>query len=358
VTLTRIARSLNVSVTTVSRALGGYDDVAPGTRERVAAEAARIGYRPNQIARRLRSGRSGAIAIVLPAAPGHFDDPFFMRMLAGVGPHLAAAGLDLLVSTASPGADELATYRHLVEGKRVDGLIVCRTRRHDARIAYLLDSGIPFVVHGRTETRRPYAYVDIDGEAAGYVSTKRLVDLGHRRIGLINAARTYMISHFRELGWRRALDEAALPAGPLAHVEPTEENGFRAAGDFLRAEGAPTALFCATDRIAVGALHAVAGLGLRAGRDVSVIGYDNLPLATYTDPPLTTMEQTIERAAKRLVEILLALFAGADPANFHELWEAELIVRSSDGPAPGDGLAAPLTAGTRGDRDTHHGRNE
>jgi LacI family transcriptional regulator len=348
VSLSTIARNLGLSVTTVSRALGGFSDVAAATRARVQQEAARIGYRPNQAARRLRSGRSEAVGVVLPAGPGQFDDPFFLRLLSAIGPPLQAAGLDLLVATARPGADEMRAYRHLVEGRRVDGILLARMRRQDERIAYLLDCGMPFVAHGRSEETRPFAHVDIDGEGACRDATARLIGLGHRRIGMINGLDTYMFAVHREAGWRAALFAVGLAPGPVVQAEPTEENGFRLMGAMLRATSSPTAVLCATDRLAVGALHAIGHAGLRAGRDVSVIGYDNLPMATYTDPPLTTIEQPIERAGTRMVEMLRALMAGAPAQDFAEVWPATLIPRHSDGPAPGhDNAAAEAAAANK-----------
>lgn len=325
--LARIARALGVSVTTVSRALAGYDDVAPATRALVIAEADRIAYRPNEAARRLRRGRAEAIGVVLPSGPGQFDDPFFLRMLSAIGPALEAEKLDLLVTTARHGADELRAYRHLVENRKVDGIILARTRRQDERIGYLLDRGFPFVAHGRSQEPRPFAYVDIDGEAACREATARLLGFGHTNIALINALPLYMFSHHRKAGWLGALGSP----GPLREVEPTEENGFRAMQDLL-ANDRPTAVLCATDRIAVGALHALTHAGLRAGRDVALIGYDDLPLATYTDPPLTTIAQPIERAARRMVEMLLARIGGAPAEGMQEIWPARLIARQSDGP--------------------------
>ncbi len=346
--LSTIAQNLGLSITTVSRALGGFTDVAAATRARVEAEARRIGYQPNHAARRLRSGRSEAVGVVLPAGPGQFDDPFFLRLLAGVGPPLQAAGLDLLVATARPGADELRAYRHLVEGRRVDGILLARTRRTDERIAYLQGHGMPFVAHGRSEATRPFAHIDVDGQTACRTATERLIGLGHRRIGLINALETYMFAVHRQAGWRAALSDAGLAPGPLAHAEPTEENGFRLMAAMLREATPPSAMLCATDRLAVGALHAIGAAGLRAGRDVSVIGYDNLPMATYTDPPLTTVEQPIDRAAARMVEMLLAVMGGADPAGFAELWPARLITRASDGPAQrADNTAAEVAASNK-----------
>lgn len=324
--LARIARALGVSVTTVSRALAGYDDVAAATRERVVAEAARIDYRPNEAARRLRRGRAEAVGVVLPSGPGQFDDPFFLRMLSAIGPALEAAKLDLLVTTARPGADELRAYRHLVENRKVDGILLARTRRRDERISYLLDQDFPFVAHGRSEEARAFAYVDIDGEAACREATERLLGLGHGRIGMINALSGYMFAVHRRAGWRAALGGE----GPYREVEPTEENGFLAMKDLLARE-APTAVLCATDRIAVGAMHALTDAGLRAGREVSLIGYDDLSLASYTDPPLTTIAQPIERAGRRMVEMLLARIGGAAIEGMQEIWPARLIVRRSDG---------------------------
>jgi LacI family transcriptional regulator len=143
-----------------------------------------------------------------------------------------------------------------------------------------------------------------------------------------------MFAQHRAAGWRRGLAAAGLPEGPLLEAEATEENGHRLMSLLLARRRRPTAVLCATDRMAVGALHALASVGLRAGRDVSVIGYDDLPMASYTDPPLTTLEQPIPRMAQRLVEMLLALLDGAEPALFCEVWRARLIARQSDGSAP------------------------
>ncbi|RKK03450.1 LacI family DNA-binding transcriptional regulator [Pseudoroseomonas wenyumeiae] len=332
--LRRIAQSLNISVTTASRALGGFSDVAPETRERVRAEAERLGYRPNAAARRLRGGTSDAVGVVLPTGPGQLEDAFFLRLLGAIGPKLAAAGLDLIVGTARAGEEEQAFYRQMVENRRVDAVILARTRRQDPRVGYLLDSRMPFVVHGRTEEARPHAHVDVDGEAAFRLAARRLIAAGHRRIGLLGAPRHYSFGHHRALGYEGAMAEAGLPPGPLAEAEPTEENGFRLLQGMLANGQAPTALLCATDRLAVGALRAAAQAGLRVGHDLAVIGYDNLPVATYTDPPLTTFDPDVEHSALRMVEMLLELLRGASPAGMAELRQARLIVRASDGPAP------------------------
>ncbi|UFN47509.1 substrate-binding domain-containing protein [Roseomonas sp. OT10] len=336
--LARIAAALGLSVTTVSRALGGYADVSAATRQRVREEAERLGYRANASARRLRAGVSDAIGVILPTGPGQLEDAFFLRLLGSIGPRLAAAGLDLMVGAARPGAEEMALYRHLVDNHRVDGFLVARARRQDPRVGFLLDRGVPFVLHGRTEEARPYAYVDVDGAAAFRQATERLLGFGHRCIGLINAPGTYSFAQAREAGWRGALEAAGLPPGPRAEAVATEENGFRLAQAMLRGRTAPTALLCATDRLAVGVLHALAAAELRAARDVSVLGYDNLSFGTFTDPPLTTFEPRVDDAAERMVGMLVALLRGAPPAGMAEILAAQLVARSSDGPAPAAGM--------------------
>jgi LacI family transcriptional regulator len=330
--LARIAKSLGLSITTVSRALGGYSDVSSATRARVRAEAERIDYHPNESARRLRRGRAGAVGMVLPAAPGDFGDPFFLRLLATVGPRLSQANIDLLVTAAHPGTEEMRAYRQMVEGRKVDGILLARTRRKDDRIAYLLDQKMPFVAHGRSNEARPFAYVDVDGESAFRIATERLIALGHRRIGLINAPQTTMSAHHREAGWHGALWAAQLGPGPVIRAEATEENGFLAGVEMLRTAEPPSAILCASDRLAVGALHATGGR-------IAIIGCDDLPVAAYTDPPLTTFAQPIEQAAARLVEMLLALIDGADVVGMQEVLQAELIQRASDRPAPVEQVA-------------------
>jgi LacI family transcriptional regulator len=228
----------------------------------------------------------------------------------------------------------LRAYRHLVEGRRVDGVLLARTRVTDERVAWLQARGVPFVTHGRTRLARPHAWVDVDGATAFATAVQRLAAAGHRRIALLSAPFHYFFATDRAAGWRAGMAACGLSASALREAEPTEENGYRAAEDLLTGAEPPTALLCATDRLAVGALHAVAAAGLRPGRDVSIIGYDDLPGAGWVRPALTTFAQPLEEAGARAVEMLLRLIAGADPAGLNALLQARLVERDSDGPAP------------------------
>jgi LacI family transcriptional regulator len=343
--LKTLAGQLGLSITTVSRALAGYDDVAEATRTRVQKEAAAQGYRPNAVARRLQSGRTDAVALVLAAGPGRLDEPLFMEMVVAIGERLAEAELDLIIMTARPGIEEHKAYRRLVEGRRADAAIVVRTRRQDERIRYLIDQKFPFVAHGRSDEPGDFAFVDGDGEAGFRAATERLIAIGHRRIALIGAPEHLMFAHVRARGWRAALADAGLAPGPVQIAEPNEENGYRLMRMALAETPRPTAVMCATDRMAIGALRALTDAGLRAGTDMSVIGHDNISAGNYADPPLTTLELPIRRAGARLVEILLEVLGGANPANFREVWPVALIERRSHGPAPNDDSLNPSQTG-------------
>jgi len=339
VSLARIARQLGLSVATVSRALGGFADVAPATRGRVIAEAERIGYQPNRLARALRGGQSATIGVVLPTTPGNFQEPFFLRFLAAIGPALARASLDLLVTTAPPGTEEVYAHRHLVEGSRVDGVVLIRPYVNDERVAWLQAHAVPFVVHGRTGGAETAAdgtcpWVDVDGAAAFTSAVQRLAAAGHRHIALLNAPSNLFFATNRAAGWRAGLAQCGLTTATCREAEPTEENGYRLAADLLAGGDAPTAFLCANDRLAVGALRAASDAGLRPGHDVSVIGFDDLPAASWSHPALTTFAQPTEQAAIHIVDMLLQLLAGKAAEIRNVLLQAELIVRESDGPAP------------------------
>ncbi|MBE0685598.1 MAG: LacI family DNA-binding transcriptional regulator, partial [Anaerolineaceae bacterium] len=138
VTLKTISKQTGFSVTTVSRALTGYDDVSKETREKILEVANELGYYPNVTARQLQKQRTDTIGLILPTYGPRFNDPYFSELIAGIGNQLSSFGMSLLLSVQAPGPNEISAYRHMVEGKRVDGLIVVRTRNEDERIKYLL----------------------------------------------------------------------------------------------------------------------------------------------------------------------------------------------------------------------------
>lgn len=332
--LKRLSAHLGLSMTTVSRALNGYPEVSERTRSKVIAAADKFGYRPDPVARRLASGKAEAVGVVMPLPAGQFADPFFVELLAGIGERLHRVEIDLMVSAAPAGPEEMRAYRRLVEGRRVDGLLVARTRRHDERIEYLLDRGIPFVTHGQTESDRPYSWFDMDNEQGFVVATERLMGFGHRRIALVNAPIEMNFAYLRWRGYERALSAFGLDGAPelVVEGEATEAGGWRLANRLLDLEDPPTAILCANVLSAIGVLKAIRERSLLPGKDISVIAYDDLSQGRFTDPPLTTVNHPTRAAGTRLAEMLLKRMAGTPARDLQELWQPRLTVRKSDGP--------------------------
>jgi LacI family transcriptional regulator len=328
-----LARTLDISITTVSRALAGYSDVSKATQDRVKAAAKAMGYRPNASARNLKLGRANAIGLVMPAmGPG--GDPFLSELIASISAALAEKDLDLVITGASDDAAALAAIRRVFDGRKIDGMILPRTRWTDPRVDLMLELGLPLVCHGRTARAAEHAWLDIDGETAFLEATQRLLELGHRRIALINAPNVFTYARHREAGFLKAMAEAGLqPAANVAAPRARFAEGETAAAELLALSPRPTALLCATDQLAIGALAAIRKRGLRAGADISVIGYDDIAISAHSDPPLTTMRQSITDEGAELVRLMLGLIGGQPVSDLQTLWRATLVARASDGPA-------------------------
>ncbi len=335
VNLKSLAKLLKLSPTTVSRALGGYPDVSSKTRLRVEEAAKKYGYQPNPVARRLQKGRTETIGIVLPPGQNYFKDTFFLDLLAGISAKLSMAGFDLTIAVASDEEHEMLSLRRMVEGKRVDGMILTLTKEEDARVEYLLDRGFPFVLYGRTREKRAHAFVDMDGAGAFQRACNFLYDLGHRRIALLNGEPGYMFPVCCREGYECSLETKGLPIVPELirewHHQAARLSSYRQTMLLMELHHPPTALVFQTEA-ATGILQAMQKLKLQPGRDVSLIGYDDLEIAKTSLPPLTTMRPPARNAGERVVEILLQIMEGEDVEGFQEIWEVEMIHRESTGP--------------------------
>jgi LacI family transcriptional regulator len=332
VTLKTIAAKTGYSVTTVSRALAGYTDVASSTRDQIVSVAEELGYYPNLTARQLQKQRTDTVGVILPTFGPRFADPYFSEILAGIGDGLAQSGFDMLVSTCPPGPDELAAYRRMVKGRRVDGLIVVRSRRQDERIAYLSQTSLPFVVFGRTDLDLDFPYIDEDGRAGMHTLTQHLISLGHTRIGYVSAPPDLMFAHFRHEGFRQALVEAGLPYDESLVVpgDLTQRGGAKAARRLLEIHPMPTAIIAANDLMALGTVAVAQETGLVIGQDLSVAGFDDIPPAEIAS--LTTLRQPIYEIGERLSQMLVSLIENQVLAEHNVLLRPDLIARRSTAP--------------------------
>ncbi|MGV8950057.1 MAG: LacI family DNA-binding transcriptional regulator [Cypionkella sp.] len=338
--LKELAQKLNLSPTTVSRALNGYPEVNDATRDRILAAAKRYNYRPNTRAIRLATGRAMAVGHVFPGATrNEIMNPVFADFISGAGEVYAANGYDMLLSVVSDEA-EAEAYRDLKSRGAVDGVIVHAVRIADTRIQSLLDLGLPFVSHGRaTDVDLPYSWVDVNNRRAFLRATEFLLDLGHGRIGLVNGNEAMGFAIRRRSGYVDALSARgiAAEASLMFSDSMTEQAGYVAAAKMLDLPDPPTAFVASSMLSGMGVRRAIEGRGLKMGRDVSVIIFDDelSYLRNGEDLPIFTATRSSVREAGRIAaQMLLDLIADPASAPRNRLLEADLILGQSTGPAP------------------------
>jgi len=306
VTLKDIAERVNRSVTTVSRALSGYSDVSPETVSVVRETAEEMGYVPNTLAQRLQKRSTDTIGIVLPVSSQGYAEPFFSEFLAGIGETASLFGYDLLVAYAHD-SNEIAIYRKLVTGRRVDGFILSRTLRQDPRIEFLTSAGFPFCAFGRVEGAGDFPYIEEDGDYAMGLIAEHLVSRGHSRIACICPPQSIMFSHVRLESIKRHLMRLGITLAPdMVKIGCfTQKEGYDAAIQLLDNPRPPTAVIGFNDLIAFGAINAGKDRGLKIGKHLAVTGFDDIPMAAHYRPPLTTIRQPIRKIGGMVVELLL-----------------------------------------------------
>lgn len=331
VTLRDIARQVNRSVATVSRALHDYDDVSQETRALVKRTAREMGYSPNVVAQRLQKRRTDTLGLILSAFGPRLSDPHFGEVLAGVGDEIARAGFDLLISIADPSLDELEVYRQRISGRRLDGVLVVRTRCHDERLELLLSLNIPFVAYGRVLDNWDFPYVDVDQAAGMRAVIRHLSDLGHRRIGCVTGSPDFTFVHYQLEGFRQAMAACGLPVDESLIVEAdlTQRGGYGAAQTLLSQSDPPTAIVASNDLMALGVMSAAQDHGLDVGRDITVAGFDDIPLAETSHPTLTTVRQPAHRLGQLMGQMLVAVACGESLTERHVLLKPSLVIRQS-----------------------------
>ncbi|MCP3971422.1 MAG: LacI family DNA-binding transcriptional regulator [Rhodobacteraceae bacterium] len=338
--LKELSQILGLSQTTVSRALNGYPEVAEATRQRVRKAAKTHNYRPNARAKGLATGRAMAVGHVIPVSSSHeMVNPVFADFIAGASEIYLRHGYDMVLSAVADNREEHA-YREFAAKGSVDGIIVHGPRIADARIGLLSEVGLPFVVHGRaSDETGDYNWVDVNNRRAFQRATEFLVDLGHRRIALINGLEVMDFAARRRDGYQQGLAARGLAADPLLihSDEMTEAYGHDTARALLAGDTAPTAFLCSSIIAALGIRRAIEEAGLHMGRDVSVITHDDelSYLRNGSDVPTFTATRSSVRQAGRLcAERLIETIADPDQPPHHHLLEAELTVGLSTGPAP------------------------
>ncbi|MEU6341604.1 LacI family DNA-binding transcriptional regulator [Streptomyces sp. NPDC046977] len=332
-TIADVAALAGVSRATVSFVLNDRPGVAAATQQRVRAAVEKLGWTPSRSARALSTGRARAVGLVLTREPDLIGtDPFFPAFMAGIESVIAESGDGLMLHVCRP-EHETDTYRRLVDDQRVDGVFLTDLRVDDTRPGLLRELGLPGVAVGADGGVEGLATVNLDDRPVVTGAVRHLVELGHRRIAYVAGPEEYLHAQRRLKACQDAVAEAGLPPCPVLPGGFTAEGGALATQELIARPDRPTAIVYANDLSATAGMAVAQEAGLRLPEDLSVVGFDDVPLASWTRPSLTTGRADAARWGRAAALALIdTIETGATPLV--ELDPAALMLRDSTGPAP------------------------
>ncbi len=331
VTLKDIAEVVGKSVAAVSRALNDYDDIGEETRAYIKRVAQEMGYSPNPMAQRLQKRATDTLGFILPFFSSKDFEPYFSELLSGIANEAAKYGFDLLVSTCVPGPAENQAYARLINGRRVDGIIVARPRWQDARIELLREKQYPFVVIGSSGLSDKIPAVMEDAGEGARLIVEHLVQQSHERIGLVNAPNDLVFSSDYFAGFRDAMIKAGLPINDafLEYSDFTQKDGYRAGQRLLSRPEMPSAIVTADDLVGLGVMAAAQDQGFEIGHDLAITGYGDILLSEYSQPPLTTLHRPTYVLGQQACQMLISLVRGELPEQQQMVFKPSLVIRQS-----------------------------
>ncbi|MDQ7028571.1 MAG: LacI family DNA-binding transcriptional regulator [Ardenticatenia bacterium] len=339
VTIRDVAEQAGVSQTTVSFVLNNVEGmrISAETRQRVLETARALGYHPDASARRLVQGRTRVVAFIEYHSPhAALVDPFLAEVLRGLHAVARQRGYHILFEPLTPSDEAFReAFVRLVRERHADGVILSGPRFDDRSLLPIRHEEVPVVLHGRPPSGE-WPFIDVDNVHGAHLATEHLIRLGHRRIALItHAPLVYTAAADRRAGYIQALQAAGLPVEPtyIREAAFTPESGKQAMYALLTVSPRPTAVFVAGDTVALGVLQAAKEAGLRVPDDVAVVGFDDIPLAAYFAPPLTTVRLPAYGLGWGAGDLLIRLLEEEEVRSPHVLLQTELVVRRSCGAA-------------------------
>ena len=327
-----VAKRSGVSRTTVSLVLNNSTDIriSPETKQRVLDAAQELGYYPDSAGRKLASGRSNTIGLVLRQSRDQvFADALLPQVVLGVGQAAELQGFQILLKALEP--EDTRGYVRLIQENHVDGIILSGPQQHDLEIVSLFREGFPIILMGQLPGSE-LPFVDIDAIAGSERAVKHLIDAGHRLIGMItNAPLEYTSSQQRYTGYKNALISAGIEITDkyLEQGDYTPASGYEAMKRILAQDPLPTAVFVASDVVAVGALKAIKEANLPIPQNISIVGFDDIPLAAYFDPSLTTIHIPSYKLGWTAAENLIKIIKGTPLEQKETLLDSDLVIRKS-----------------------------
>jgi LacI family repressor for deo operon, udp, cdd, tsx, nupC, and nupG len=329
-----IARTAGVSHSTVSRALSDSPLISADTKARIQRLAREMGYSPDAQARSLVMGRTQTVGVVVTT----ITDPFIAEVVQAVESTAGGHGYTVILASSNSEPEREIAAVEMLRSKRVDGVIVTSSRVGALYQAYLDRLGVPVVlINSHSEHSGPYTFaINVENAHGGYLAADHLVQLGHERIAYVSGPAEHSDDLERMAGYRQALTEAGLVFDPALVLQGTGRvgGGEQALPRLMELEEPPTAVFCYNDMTAIGLLRAARQADLQVPRDLAVVGFDDIPFASYVRPALTTIAQPKPQMGRQAMEMVLALIADGQPVEgivSNIVVQGQLVVRESSG---------------------------
>lgn len=326
-TIREVAESAGVSYATVSHVINNTRLVSPETRERVLAAMEALNYRPNALARSLRQGKTNTIGLVLPDSA----NPFFAEISRSIEDAAFKKGYSVFLCNTELDTQRELFYVDVLSKKQVDGIIFVAAGDQADSLDFLLRRNMPVVMIDRDIPNVEADAVLTDHQLGGFMATRHLIELGHTRIACIAGPSTITPSAERITGYRKALEEAGIPFDEhlIIRGDYHAQSGMEITHTLLKMDPRPTAIFALNDLMALGALRAAAEDGFSVPRDLAVVGYDDLEIAHFTNPPLTTIAQPKKEIGVQAVNLLVDRMSRKNRPPSRLVLPPELLVRRS-----------------------------
>jgi LacI family transcriptional regulator len=325
-----IAAEVGVSPQTVSRVMNQKPDVAPETRARILEAIQRTGYAPSALARGLVSNKTFSLGLVTE----DISDPFYAQVIAGAELEARKLGYFLLICSSEHDSEDESRYLKLLSSRQVEGILLFSYPWSKGELVYidkLLENGLPLVSIGYRLKDPRISFVDFDNVDGGYQAANCLIGSGRKKIGTITGPHTSESAGFRVEGYKKALSEAGIPYDPTMVVEGnwSYASGYEKIWELINMHPDMDALFAQNDRMAIGAMRAFSEMGKKMPEQLSIVGYDDIPAAAYTYPPLTTIRQPAHTFGELATRLLIELIDNpAKPPQYISI-KPELIERIS-----------------------------
>lgn len=326
-TIREVAESAGVSYATVSHVINNTRLVSPETRERVLAAMTALNYRPNALARSLRQGKTNTIGLVLPDSA----NPFFAEISRSIEDEAFKQGYSVFLCNTELDTQRELFYVDVLSKKQVDGIVFVAAGDQADSLDFLVRRNMPVVMIDRDVPNVEVDAVLTDNQLGGFLATRHLLELGHTRIACIAGPSSITPSSERMIGYRKALEEAGIPYDEdlVVRGDYHAQSGMEITHSLLKTNPRPTAIFALNDLMALGALRAAAEAGYTIPRDLAVVGYDDLEIAHFSNPPLTTISQPKKEIGVQAINLLVDRMTHKSRSPIRLVLAPELIVRRS-----------------------------